>query len=158
MTSVPNTDGVADIPYEYQVFASDPNGDFLTFELISAPDGMQIDPLRGLITWTPDPDQPFVPIEDPDDPTDDPNIEILGITDVIVQVSDGRGGGIRAITSRVTAQSRAESSEREIDWPGGPSGIELLGSNTSGIDRAGSNFRDRVAGPSEDLRATKWGG
>lgn len=37
--------------YTYQVKASDPDGDALTYSLKSAPEGMTIDPLTGLINW-----------------------------------------------------------------------------------------------------------
>ncbi len=81
----PNTDGIADVLYQYHVIATDPNGDFLNYELVQSPQGMEIDPLRGLITWTPTEAMQF-------DPVEDTNFEILGTTEVIVRVSDGRGG------------------------------------------------------------------
>lgn len=37
--------------YTYQVKASDPDGDSLAYSLKSAPEGMSIDPLTGLIKW-----------------------------------------------------------------------------------------------------------
>jgi hypothetical protein len=42
--------------YSYQVKASDPDGDTLTYSLKSAPDGMTIDPSKGLIRWNVPPD------------------------------------------------------------------------------------------------------
>ncbi|MEQ8848076.1 putative Ig domain-containing protein [Botrimarina sp.] len=81
----PNTDAIGDVLYEYQVIASDPNGDLLTYELVDPPEGMQIDPRRGLITWTPTDETPL-------DPVEDANIDILGSAEVTVRVNDGRGG------------------------------------------------------------------
>lgn len=40
-------------PYTYQVRATDPDNDVLTYSLTQAPDGMTIDPVTGLIEWTP---------------------------------------------------------------------------------------------------------
>jgi hypothetical protein len=42
--------------YSYQVKAADPDGDTLTYSLKSAPDGMTIDPSKGLIRWNVPPD------------------------------------------------------------------------------------------------------
>src|SRR5262249_37436023 len=39
--------------YLYQVIATDPNGDKLTYSLTTKPDQMGIDPNTGLITWKP---------------------------------------------------------------------------------------------------------
>jgi RHS repeat-associated protein len=59
--------------YEYAVRALDANGDVLSFALDQAPTGMGIDPSTGLITWG-------------STPAD------AGPHDVVVRVSDGRGG------------------------------------------------------------------
>jgi len=40
-------------PYTYDVDAQDADNDLLTYQLISAPEGMTIDPLTGLIHWIP---------------------------------------------------------------------------------------------------------
>jgi hypothetical protein len=42
--------------YSYQVKAADPDGDTLTYSLKAAPDGMTIDPSKGLIQWNVPPD------------------------------------------------------------------------------------------------------
>jgi YVTN family beta-propeller protein len=47
---IPATVGV---PYAYNVLATDPLPDILTYSLLSAPPGMTIDHLTGLIEWTP---------------------------------------------------------------------------------------------------------
>src|SRR5680860_1173541 len=57
--------------YSYQVEASDPNGDTLTYSFIIKPEGMNIDSKNGLITWTPTNDQ-------------------AGINLVEVEISDGK--------------------------------------------------------------------
>ncbi len=58
--------------YSYQVQATDPNSDPLTFSLVTAPAGMTMN-LSGLVNWTPANTQ-------------------TGDAQVIVQASDGRGG------------------------------------------------------------------
>jgi fibro-slime domain-containing protein/RHS repeat-associated protein len=62
-----------DRQYTYQVRAEDPNGDPLTYSLVTAPDGMKIDASTGLVTWNPGADK-------------------VGTHNVTVKVSDGRGG------------------------------------------------------------------
>ncbi len=42
-----------DAPYEYDVEAIDPEGSAVTYLLVTAPSGMQIDRASGLITWRP---------------------------------------------------------------------------------------------------------
>lgn len=53
ITSIPVTAAAVGQPYSYDVNASDPNGDVLTYSLASAPAGMLINAATGLITWTP---------------------------------------------------------------------------------------------------------
>lgn len=60
--------------YSYDVEAADPNGDTLTYSLEYEPDGMTIDAVSGLITWTPTAAQ-------------------VGQHDYRVIVEDGRGAG-----------------------------------------------------------------
>lgn len=38
--------------YSYQVSASDPDGDRVTYGFVTAPEGMSIDPSNGMISWT----------------------------------------------------------------------------------------------------------
>ena len=63
--------------YSYQVGASDPNGDTLTYSSIVKPEGMDINSENGLITWIPTNDQ-------------------VGIQQVVVEISDGK----QSITQR----------------------------------------------------------
>jgi hypothetical protein len=51
--STPVTTAVVAQPYSYDVNATDPNGDLLTYSLVTAPAGMTISPATGLISWTP---------------------------------------------------------------------------------------------------------
>ncbi|MFQ6040588.1 MAG: putative Ig domain-containing protein [Candidatus Poribacteria bacterium] len=73
ITSTPITTGTVGVLYEYDVEAVDPDDDPLTFSLTLFPEGMTIDEITGLITWTPSEEQ-------------------TGSQDVTVEVSDGRGG------------------------------------------------------------------
>ena len=74
ITSQPNTQALAGLPYVYQVTATDPDNNHpLTFSLLVAPAGMTVDPNSGKITWSPQ--------------TSD-----LGNETVLLQVDDGHGG------------------------------------------------------------------
>jgi len=53
ITSTPSQVTTVDQPYQYQVTASDPEGQTLTYVLLVKPDGMTIDANSGLVTWTP---------------------------------------------------------------------------------------------------------
>ena len=53
IVSAPVVDGVVQQRYAYAVDAVDPNGDPLTYSLQTAPAGLLIDPVIGLVTWTP---------------------------------------------------------------------------------------------------------
>jgi serine protease AprX len=53
ITSTPVTTAAQGLAYQYPVTASDPDGDQLSFSLITAPSGMNIDAKTGLIAWTP---------------------------------------------------------------------------------------------------------
>lgn len=53
ITSTPVTTAAQGQAYLYSVTASDPDGDLLSFSLITAPLGMNIDAKTGLIAWTP---------------------------------------------------------------------------------------------------------
>jgi len=67
----PTLTGVDDL-YLYLPFASDPDGDPLTFSLPAAPTGMTIDPASGRIDWTPTDAQ-------------------LGLNGVLLRADDGQG-------------------------------------------------------------------
>ncbi|MGH8547580.1 MAG: PKD domain-containing protein [Methylococcales bacterium] len=69
--SSPITQGYQGIVYNYDVQATDPNRDPLTFNLVNSPSGMTIDPFSGLIHWIPG---------------------ATGTYRITVEVSDARGG------------------------------------------------------------------
>jgi RHS repeat-associated protein len=70
ISSPPTTASLGNL-YSYDVDAEDPDGDTLLYLLTTSPEGMTIDPVSGLIQWTPD---------------------ILGTYPVTVDVSDGQRG------------------------------------------------------------------
>lgn len=53
ITSTPVSTAKVGVEYSYNVFATDPNGDDLTYSLLAFPDGMTINPSTGLISWVP---------------------------------------------------------------------------------------------------------
>ncbi len=57
ITSAPAGPATIGLEYHYAVRASDPNGQTLTFNLAAAPAGASIDPVTGLLIWTPQSDQ-----------------------------------------------------------------------------------------------------
>ncbi len=73
ISSVPRLDAAASQPYTYAVAAADPDHDPLTYALLTAPSGMTINPSSGLISYSPAP-------------------AAIGLQDVLINVSDGRGG------------------------------------------------------------------
>lgn len=72
-TSIPTTSARADRPWRYDADATDPDGDTLTYALVTGPSAMTLNATTGVATWTPGPSD-------------------LGAHDVRVAVSDGRGG------------------------------------------------------------------
>jgi hypothetical protein len=72
-TSTPKTEAIPGLAYSYQATAVDPDGDPLTFSLVSGPAGMAVDAKLGLVTWS-------------------PQSSDLGTESVAIQVADGRGG------------------------------------------------------------------
>lgn len=77
ITSDPITVAKWNIEYVYDVEATDPDDDTLTYSLTVSPDGMIIDPDTGVIEWKPKMGQ-------------------LGDNEVIVEVSDGRETAIQS--------------------------------------------------------------
>jgi len=70
ITSTPVTAAMLNVPYTYDVNATDPDTkDILTYVLMSKPEGMTINPATGLIQWTPinipaEPDKVVVVVTD----------------------------------------------------------------------------------------------
>ena len=80
ITSTPITTATVDQTYVYNVNATDPNGDTLTYSLTTKPTGMTIKSWNGLINWTP---------------------TSTGDYDVTVRVSDGELFDIQSFTITV---------------------------------------------------------
>jgi len=68
--------------YTYDVEATDPNEDILTYSLTISPTGMTINSTTGVITWTPTDDQ-------------------VGENEVVVEVSDGNKSATQSFTVTV---------------------------------------------------------
>jgi RHS repeat-associated protein len=69
----PATQAMQSQPYAYQATATDPDGDPLTYALLTPLPHVALDPVTGLLTWTPTGDQ-------------------VGNQTLTVQVQDGQGG------------------------------------------------------------------
>ncbi|MCD4719117.1 MAG: putative Ig domain-containing protein, partial [Desulfobacula sp.] len=69
--SPPVLHGTTGIPYNYDINASDPNGDDITYSLSTSPFGMSINAATGLISWSPD---------------------TAGTYEVTADITDGNGG------------------------------------------------------------------
>ncbi|WP_337175299.1 putative Ig domain-containing protein [Paludisphaera sp.] len=75
--------------YRFDIAASDPDGDPLSFDLPAAPAGMTVHPTLGVVVWTPTADQ-------------------VGEHPVVLRVRDDRGGvAIRSFTVTVSAANTA---------------------------------------------------
>ena len=92
ITTVPDVEAIAGRSYTYDVDATDPNNDPLTFSLLSGPEGATIDPASGQIDWQ-------------------PTAADIGSQSVVVEASDGRGGTtqrrVHSLGHRPTAESPA---------------------------------------------------
>jgi hypothetical protein len=87
ITSTPRTSVRLGGSYSYQVVATDPTGDPLTFSLPTAPAGMTIDAKTGLVSWK-------------------PTAAELGSNPVQVRVDDTRGGfAVQGFSISVASQS-----------------------------------------------------
>ena len=53
ITSTPITIAIMGVTYSYDVDATDPDGDVLTYSLTTKPAGMAINPVTGIISWIP---------------------------------------------------------------------------------------------------------
>lgn len=89
ITSTPTISIALGETYEYQIEATDPNADSLTYSLINFPDGMEIDEF-GKITWIP---------------------TQIGEFTLEIAVSDGRGGSDTQIYRIEVVRDLAEDTE-----------------------------------------------
>ncbi|QIZ73030.1 putative Ig domain-containing protein [Oxynema aestuarii] len=74
-TSTPVVDAYINQPYRYQISATDPDRDKLTFSVMNAPEGMSFDSETQTLTWQ-------------------PNTQQLGLQKVTLNAEDGRGGKV----------------------------------------------------------------
>ena len=86
ITSTPITVATVGFVYSYDVNATDPDGDTLTYTLSVAPSGMNIDYTTGIISWSPSSLQ-------------------LGDNEVVVRVSDGSLSDTQSFTITVSEAS-----------------------------------------------------
>ena len=80
--STPITTAKEGVAYTYDVEATDPNGDTLTYSLTVGPTGMTINSTTGVISWTPTEAQ-------------------IGANEVVVEVSDGSRSATQSFTITV---------------------------------------------------------
>ena len=80
--------GVVGVPYLYDVEAEDPDGDALLYLLTASPAGMTMDPVSGLIEWTP---------------------QAAGDYAVAIDVSDGQGGAAQQNWVIAVTEAAADS-------------------------------------------------
>ena len=86
--STPSIDAVVGKPYLYNMVANDPEGGTLTYAVRSAPSGFSIDPILGVVTWTPV-------------ATD------IGTVSIVLTATDPQGGiAVQAIQIDVRAANR----------------------------------------------------
>jgi nitrous oxidase accessory protein NosD/outer membrane lipoprotein-sorting protein len=95
ITSIPGDTAIIGVAYLYDVNATDPEGDVLTYSLTKKPDDMTINSTTGLIIWTPASKQ-------------------IGANAVIVKVSDGK----KATTQSFTITVKAVEPDPEIELTG----------------------------------------
>lgn len=72
-TSKAPTIAAMGLPFRYDAKAADPDGNSLSYDLLTSPTGMVVDSARGVVIWQPGPDQG-------------------GVQDVVLRVRDGQGG------------------------------------------------------------------
>ncbi|NLS91835.1 MAG: hypothetical protein GXX96_06600, partial [Planctomycetaceae bacterium] len=88
LDSVPLTEAVAGQPYEYLAHATDPDGAAVVYLLQSGPDGLDVDPQTGRVTWSPTVASPLQ-------------------ANVVLHAYDPRGGrGAQQFTINVTSGNR----------------------------------------------------
>lgn len=94
ITSAEKTSAIAGILYTYDVDATDPDGDTLTYALLTAPTGMSINSINGMINWTP---------------------KSTGDFAVGAQVSDGNAAVYQNFTINVPSRLHIERVEVTVD-------------------------------------------
>jgi len=79
ITSIPVIEAIANHPYAYDVEATDADGDSLTFSLPIGPTNMTINPVTGLVAWS-------------------PAAGDIGSRDIRVRVEDGHAALLSSVT------------------------------------------------------------
>jgi RHS repeat-associated protein len=97
-TSSPVVSANVNTAYQYQATATDPDLDPLTFALAGGPQGMTVDPASGLVAWQPAASQ-------------------LGLQNVTLTVSDGRGGSATQTYTVEVQQQPGNHPPRIISTP-----------------------------------------
>ncbi len=105
ITSSPPAPAVVGFPYRYQVEASDPNGDPLTFSLDTAPSGMTMDSQTGLVSYTATAGQ-------------------VGNQPVAITVADGRGGFFTQSFDLPVVTSAPNDAPTIVSEPLGPAVVD----------------------------------
>ncbi len=85
--TLPDTSIAANVPFQFQYAAADPDNDPLTFVKISVPNGVSVS-ASGLLTW-------------------EPTLNQLGTFPIVVAVTDGKGGTADTAFVTVQKQNRA---------------------------------------------------
>jgi len=96
--SLPVTPAIVGLPYIYDVLATDPQLDIMTYSLVSPPSGMTINPLTGCIQWTP---------------------PAIGDYEITVQVKDWKGASVLQ-TLIIEADELPPLNIRPVARAGGP--------------------------------------
>ncbi len=123
ITSTPGSGVRPGVLYTYQVVAYDPDTDPITFELVTAPAGMTIDAMSGLVSWTPVEAQ-------------------VGDQSVAVRAKDIRGAS-NTQTFTLTVRPAAVNNAPQITST--PSGVAKLGCTYSYSPVATDDDNDAVA-------------
>ena len=85
IVSVPSTEAAIGTAWLYSIIATDVEQDPLTYSLLAGPAGVDINPITGELSWTPQSNQ-------------------LGLNSIAIQVSDGSGGSTsQSFSIRVAA-------------------------------------------------------
>ena len=98
-TSEPNLDATVGAPYTYQASATDPEGDALTFSVLSAPAGLTINAQSGMVQWS------------------NPTPAQLGTQNVVLKASDSQGGAATQVFQIVVHPDSANHAPVIVSGP-----------------------------------------
>ncbi len=97
VTSLPRTNARVGAPYLYQVEATDPNGDPLSYRVVEGPEGLTVDEL-GLVTWV-------------------PGLTQIGSRTVVLEINDGRGSIVQQQFSIAVSNNVVNTAPEIISTP-----------------------------------------